>query len=334
MRLIDYETAGANARLTALTLVTAVAIGLVILAATGTATLVVAAVQRPIERAVAAARRVAGGDFSARIGTGGPEELAELGRAFDEMASRLEASDEQQRGFLADLAHEIATPLNIVSGYAFALAAGEIDEPGELDEIADVVRDESKRLQSLLDRLRELVRLDLAEPGASERVDLAEHLRRLQTRFQPSARRAGVELRVSGGGTLHTDPHLLATIVDNLVSNAIRYTPAGGTVSVSARRGRGQRVLSVRDTGIGISAHHQSRVFDRFYRVDEARDRASGGTGLGLALARRAARSIGGHIELDSTPGEGTEFRLVLPTDRRPAPAEGSAAPANGMSEG
>lgn len=314
--LRDYETPGAGVPLTTITLVTAAAIALVILAAVATATILVAAVRHPVERAVAAARRVAAGDFSARIGTAGPDELAELGTAFDEMASRLEASDDQQRHFLADLAHEIATPLNIVSGYALALAGGEIHEPDELGEVAQVVHDETERLQSLLDRLRQLLQLDLAEPGPAESIDLDEYLHKLQTRFVPAAREAGITLHVRGNGALHADPRLLSTILDNLVSNAIRYTPTGGNVSVSSHRRRGQRILAVTDSGIGIAPEHQRRIFDRFYRVDEARDRASGGTGLGLALARRAARAIGGRIELESTPGVGTEFRLVLPTDR------------------
>jgi signal transduction histidine kinase len=318
--LRDYETPGAGAPLTTITLVTAAAIALVILAAAATATIVVTAVRRPVERAVAAARRVAAGDFSARIGTAGPEEFAELGTAFDEMASRLEASDDQQRGFLADLAHEIATPLNIVSGYALALASGEIHEPDELGEIAVVDHDETERLQSLLERLRQLLQLDLAEPGPSERIDLAEYLHKLQTRFAPAAHEAGVTLRVRGNGALRADPRLLSTVLDNLVSNAIRYTPAGGSVTVSSHRRRGERVLAVRDSGIGIAPEQQRRIFDRFYRVDDSRDRASGGTGLGLALARRAARAIGGRIELDSTPGHGTEFRLALSPDQQAPP--------------
>lgn len=317
VELRDYETAGSGAPLTTITLVTGGVVALVILVAALTATIVVGAVRRPVERAVLAARRVAAGDFAARIGAGGPEELGELGNAFDEMASRLEASDEQQRRFLADLAHELAAPFNIVSGYALALANQEIDDPVELGEIAEVVHEETVRLQSLLQRLRQLVQLDLSKPGPAETIDLADHLRRLRARFLPSAREAGVELRIRGGGTLQTDPRLLGTILDNLVSNAIRYTPAGGVITASSRRHRHERVLSVKDTGIGISSHHQLRIFDRFYRVDDARDRATGGSGLGLALARRAARSLGARLEVQSTPGRGSEFRLVLQNDRR-----------------
>lgn len=296
-----------------ITLVSAGVVVLVIIAAAATATLLVAAVRRPVERAVAAARRVAAGDFAARIGTGGPEELVELGRSFDEMAGRLEAADRDQRRFLGDVAHEIATPVNIITGYALALADQDIRDPAELHEASAVIHGETERLRSLLDKLRQLIQLDLAQAGPAERVDLGRLLARLQTRFATTAGAAGIRLRVHGGGVIDSDLRLLETVLDNLVSNAIRYTPAGGEVTVSTHRHRHTISLAVKDTGIGIPPEHQRRIFDRFYRVDEARDRASGGTGIGLALAQRAARALGGHIELDSTPGRGSEFRLILP---------------------
>jgi signal transduction histidine kinase len=105
--------------------------------------------------------------------------------------------------------------------------------------------------------------------------------------------------------------------VNNFVSNAIRYTPPGGRVRIVAQRRRSAAVIAVRDTGMGIAPEHLERIFDRLYRVDEARDRATGGFGLGLAIARRAAQSLNGRIEVTSTPGEGSEFRLVLPARPR-----------------
>jgi signal transduction histidine kinase len=106
-------------------------------------------------------------------------------------------------------------------------------------------------------------------------------------------------------------------IVDNLLSNAIRYTPPGGRIDLQVRRRQPGLIVAVKDTGVGIAPEHQRRVFDRLYRVDEARDRASGGSGLGLAIAQRAARALGGRLELESEPGRGSEFRLVLPTGGR-----------------
>jgi signal transduction histidine kinase len=112
-------------------------------------------------------------------------------------------------------------------------------------------------------------------------------------------------------------------VVDNFVSNAIRYTPAGGRVEIRPRRRRPAAVIAVRDTGIGIGPKHLERIFDRLYRVDEARDRATGGSGLGLALARRAAQSLGARIEVHSKPGDGSEFRLILPAVPRSGNNEG-----------
>ena len=135
------------------------------------------------------------------------------------------------------------------------------------------------------------------------------------TRFAPAAANAGVKLSLSvRANQILSDRRLLETVASNLLSNALRYTPEGGRVEVHVRQHRGRVVLMVRDNGVGIAPEHQQRIFERLYRVDSARNRATGGSGLGLAIAQRAAQSLGGHIELESTPGRGSEFRLVLPT--------------------
>jgi len=326
--LRDYSSPTAVPSPWSVILVAGGVVALVIFVAVGTATVVVGAVRRPVERAVAAARRVAGGDLSARIGATGPEELAELGGAFDEMARRLEQADRDQRQFLADVAHEIATPLNIISGFALGLADGELRDPQDVREASAVVHSETDRVRDLLHTLRELTRLDLLQPAPAAPVELSAVLGDLLTRFTPTADEARIALRVRGAGVIHTDRRLLDTVLDNLVSNALRYTPAGGEVTVTARRRQHACAITVRDTGIGIPAGEQARIFDRFYRVDAARDRASGGTGIGLALAQRAARAIGGRIALESTPGKGSEFRLVLDRDVNGAPPPAAELPA------
>lgn len=309
-------------------------IAFVILGALVAATLLTRSVREPIERAVAAADRVASGDFGARMGTEMVDELARLGRAFDEMAQRLESADLDQRRFLADVAHEIATPVNAVSGFALALADGSIENEAERAEAAALIEAEVRRLRLLLDDLRRLTRLDLAEGFEPELVDLRSVCAGVTARFAPAAREAGIELGLATAAeTVLADPHLLETVLDNLVSNAIRYTPRGGRVVVGSRRSRDGVVVSVADTGIGIAAEHRTRVFDRLYRIDAARDRDSGGTGLGLAIAQRAALAMGGRIELESELGHGSEFRLVLPRRHRRAVATaggGKAARAAG----
>lgn len=323
--LEDHE-APVSAGLTplALTGVIAGAVLLVILVALAVTTYLTRALRGPIERAVDAARSVAAGDLSARIGPVAEDEFADLGRTFDQMAARLEESDRDQRRFLADVAHEIATPVNAIRGFAAALADGTVEEPADRAEALELIEGQGARLDGLLADLRALTRLDLAEAVHVDDVDLAELCAGVVARFRRAGEAAGVAVRLGPGAeepvALRSDRRLLETVLDNLVSNAVRYTPAGGEVTLAIRRGRGEVSVAVRDTGIGIAPEHRRRVFDRLYRVDEARDRASGGSGLGLAIAQSAARSLGGRIELESEPGSGSEFRLVLPRARSGRP--------------
>ena len=315
--LRDYESPK-QSDLVALTLVAAGVILLVILAALAAATLVTRAVREPIERAVAAADRLAGGDLSARMGTSGPEELVRLAQAFDSMAERLESAERDQRQFLADVAHEIATPTNAISGYGIALADGSVRSEAERIEARSLIESETRRLTGMIEDLRALTRLDLTEEVRHLQLDLATVGQAAAARFLPIARAQSVELGVDvRHAPVEADERLLGMILDNLLSNAIRYTPAGGRIDLRVRRRGHELVVAVRDTGVGIAPEHQRRVFDRLYRVAEARDRASGGTGLGLAIAQRAARALGGRLELESELGRGSEFRLVLPDSGR-----------------
>ena len=305
------------------TLVAGVIAALIIAEAWLAATILVRTVRKPVGRAIDTADRLAAGDFSARMGVSGPEEFARLGRAFDSMAAQLQRADTEQKRFLADLAHEVATPVSAMSGFAVALADGSAHTVADRTEAADIVVHESSRLKRLLDDVRSLNDLDFTESAGSEQVDIHRLCTETAQRFRLAADKAQVTLRVHAGHlTATTDPRLMETVVNNLVSNAIRYTPPGGTVDIRARRRRTAIVIAVRDTGIGIAPEHLPRIFDRLYRVDEARDRVTGGSGLGLALARRAAQSIGGHIEVESKPQSGSEFRLILPNA-----APGTAAP-------
>jgi signal transduction histidine kinase len=315
--LRDYEPVARSSSLV-LTLVAGGVILLVILAALVVATLVTRAVREPVARAVAAADRLAGGDFSARMGASGPDELVRLGTAFDSMAARLEAADRDQRRFLADVAHEIATPTTAISGYGLALADGSLRTDAERAEAQALIESETRRLNGMIEDLRELTRLDLAQEVRRAPVDLGALCRAAGVRFLPAARAGSVTLNVDAKPiVIEADERLLAMVVHNLLSNAIRYTPPGGQIDLQLRRRRDEIILAVRDTGIGIAPEHQQRVFDRLYRVEAARDRATGGSGLGLAIAQRAAHALGGRIELESEPGVGSEFRLVLPGSTR-----------------
>ncbi|HTT52660.1 MAG TPA: HAMP domain-containing sensor histidine kinase [Streptosporangiaceae bacterium] len=280
------------------------------------ATVLVRTVREPVTRAIETADQLATGDFSARMGISGPEELVHLSRAFNGMAAQLQRADTEQKRFLADLAHEIATPLSAVSGFAFALVDRAARTAAERAEAATIVVHECGRLHQLLDDVRHLHRLELAESVRQEQVNVGAACAETAQRFRLAAADAGVTLVVCAEQVpVLADPRLIDAVVNNFVSNAIRYTPSGGRVRIVAQRRRPGTVIAVRDTGIGIAPEHLERIFDRLYRVDEARDRATGGSGLGLAIARRAAQSLNARIEVDSQPGAGSEFRLVLPAE-------------------
>lgn len=299
------------------TLIAAIIALVIIAEAWLVATVLVRTVRKPVGRAIEAAGRLAGGDFSARMGSSGPEEFVRLGRAVDAMAAQLQHADTGQKRFLTDLVHEIATPISAITGFAVALTDGSIETPGERAEAAAVVRHETRRLQQLLDDVRQLSRLELTDSVHREHVAISALCTQTAQRFRLAACEAGVTVTVRAAqARLDTDPRLIDAVVSNFVSNAIRYTPPGGKVEIRAARRRRYPavVIAVRDTGTGIAPEQLERIFDRLYRTDDARDRATGGSGLGLAIARSAARSLGARIEVDSQPGAGSEFRLILPT--------------------
>ncbi len=313
--LADYSSSESSTTLK-LTLITAGVLALVIVAAIIAATLVTRAVRAPVQRAIDASERVSRGDFTARMGSSGPEELGKLGSAFDDMAARLEQTDRDQRQFLADVAHEIATPVNAVSGFALALADGAAETEQERRDARSAIDSQAGRLRDLLSDLRELTQLDLAEGVRVSPVSLQQFGERLLASFRPVALKANVGLHLAADDhEVVTDARLLEMIGSNLISNAIRYTTSGGSVHIELRHDGNELTLQARDTGIGIAPEHQKRIFERLYRVDSTRDRATGGSGLGLAIVHRAVRTLGGRIELDSTPGQGSEFRVIVPVE-------------------
>jgi len=169
---------------------------------------------------------------------------------------------------------------------------------------AAIVVHEYDQLQQLLDDVRPLHRLELADSVRQEQVDIGVLCTETARRFGLAAQTAGVTFAEQI--SVIADPRLIDAVVNNFVSNAIRYTPSGGRVQIQVHRRRSAAVVAVRDTGIGISPQHLERIFDRLYRVDEARDRATGGSGLGLVIARRAAQSLCARIEVESKPGDGS----------------------------
>lgn len=267
-----------------------------------------------IAKAIDTAQKVARGDLTARIGSVESEEFQSLAHAFDSMAAKLEDHENEQKKFLGDLSHEIATPINAVSGFALAICDKTITNQEEMSEAAWLIQEETDRINHLLADLRTLDRLDIAHTVTKEEFYVDIYVKELVLRF--SANSSPKFLTISWDAPheeIFIDRRLLDMVVSNFLSNSIRYANPHGKVWITVKETASDLIFSVADNGIGIAPHHLNRIFDRLYRVDEARDRVSGGSGLGLAIARRAAQSLGASIEVESESGKGSEFRLVIP---------------------
>lgn len=264
---------------------------------------------RPIGGVMDAAGKVTEGDLSARADVQGPADVRDLARSFNRMAERLEANEEQRRNLLADVAHELRTPLSVIRAHVEGIADG-IYEPNA-DHLA-LIAGETSVMGRLLDDLQ---LLSNAEAGAlrlhRERVEPRELLSSAEATFRAQAGEAGVTLVVDTEEDLpvvDVDPIRIGEVVANLVSNALRHTPTGGTITIAAAREGDDVAFSVADNGEGIPADELAHVFVRFARSAESR-----GSGLGLAIAKSLVQAHGGTISAESEPGEGTTIRFVLP---------------------
>ncbi|MEU1468373.1 HAMP domain-containing sensor histidine kinase [Streptomyces sp. NPDC005761] len=270
-------------------------------------------VLRPIRALTSAARGLGEGDLAHRVPVAGRDEIAGLGRSFNRMADSLQEAEKRQRRLTGDIAHELRTPLANLRGYLEALQDGLVEPTPEL--LASL-HEEAMLQQRIVDDLQDLA---LAEAGAltyhRTRIELGEVLRACRTAHRARAEEAGVQLAAHGDGPVpvEADAHRLRQVVGNLVSNAVRATGSGGTVTISSECRDGAAVIEVRDTGSGITAGELPYVFDRFWRADAARGRQTGGSGLGLAIVRQIVTDHGGSVEVESAVGVGTVFTVRLP---------------------
>ena len=283
-----------------------------VLASVGLAIVLARMLVRPLAEIGAAARRIADGDYAARVPREGPEEVKSLADSFNQMAAALERQEEMRRDFIANAAHELRTPLTNLQGYLEALRDGVITADRATYESLYEEADRLVRLSRSLDALAE------GDAGTSPvrvvELDLASAIRSAIDLAAPTAERAGlrIDADVPAGLPARADPDRLAQVLANLLTNAVHYTPAGGRIIVRAERRPGDVLVSVANTGERIPAEDLDRVFERFYRVEKSRDRARGGAGIGLAIVKQLVESFGGHVGAES--GEGlTRFWFSIP---------------------
>ena len=271
----------------------------------------------PLQRLAVAARAVAHRDFGNRVEVGGSREIAEVGQAFNEMAAALDEGERLRRNLMADVAHELRTPLSVVQGNLQAI----LDDvyPLEKSEITRLY-DETRLISRLVEDLRQLA---LAEAGKlqlnTQPVDLGSliHTTCDQLAAVAEAQRVTLTVNVTAGlPHVLADPDRVVQVLHNLLANALRFTQQGGRIDIAAFAGDEGVQVTVADTGKGIAPEDLTHIFDRFWKADRARAREgpwTGGTGLGLSIARSLLKAQGGKIWAESTVGEGSRFHFTLP---------------------
>jgi signal transduction histidine kinase len=281
------------------------------------ASLLTRSIARPLRRITDASEAMARGEYQQQIPAYGGEEVGRLAEAFNKMAKQVDASHRTLRDFLANVSHELKTPLTAVQGFSQALLDGTLRRPREFEEAGRIINEESIRMRALVD---DLLYLSQAEGGQLaldiREVDPRELLSATTERFQHRSEDAGISLVLVAEDAperVAVDARRMEQALTNLVDNALRYTPAGGRVTLRSFAENGHARISVHNTGSVIPPEALPRVWDRFFRVDSSRSRADGNSGLGLAITREIVELHGGSVSVASSEEEGTEFVITLP---------------------
>ncbi|MFQ5419442.1 MAG: sensor histidine kinase [Anaerolineae bacterium] len=271
---------------------------------------------RPLAELAAAAQKMSGGDLAQQVPVRTEDELGRLAQAFNEMSDQLAEAARQRRQLTADIAHDLRTPLTVLSGYLEAMQEGTL---AATPERLTMMQQEVTTLKRLVSDLRLLSLADAGELTLQkEPVAVADLLAQAQAAYQVQAAQKGVSLRVEPTAVLPTlslDPERMRQVLGNLVSNALRHTPAAGEVALTAVAGEQSVSIQVTDTGTGIPAADLPRIFNRFYRGDKSRQEGEGASGLGLAIARALVAAHGGELTAVSPVNEdgGSQFIVTLP---------------------
>lgn len=283
---------------------------------------------RPLAEMRAVALRMARGDFGQRVPEDSADELGDLARVFNSLAASLERAEELRRQMTVDIAHELRTPLAGLRSYIEALRDGVL--PADAANLRAAL-EETLRLERLVEELRELSLLEAGGLALDLRpVDVTNVVERVLALHEAAAGRLGISLSAAlapGLPRVRADADRLAQVLHNLLANALTHTPRDGRVTVSARPAADHVQVTVADTGPGIPPEALPYVFERFYRADPSRDRGTGGSGLGLTIARALVEGMGGRIWAESAPGGGTRLSFTLPAWQDGGPPSGPPQP-------
>jgi signal transduction histidine kinase len=283
-------------------------------------------VAAPLRNIARAARNVARGNYRQRVPATGPREVRDLAANFNRMTEEVQRSQQTLRDFLANISHELKTPLTSIRGFSGAMLDGTIDDPAGVQRSVRVINDEAGRVLRLVEELLDLSRIESGQVSMQlEPLDMNELFAHVEEVFALRGEDAGVRLEAEAQNAepAQGDFDRLEQVLNNLLDNALRHTPEGGLVRLASRDLQpGVVQVTVSDTGSGIAPEDLPHLFDRFYRASNSRDGHEGrkGHGLGLAIAREIVRAHGGEIWATSEPGRGTTFVFTLPTTARTGP--------------
>lgn len=269
---------------------------------------------RPIRELTTATHAVSEGDLSQQVPVRSNDELGELARAFNKMSFELSRSVNARKQMTADIAHELRTPLSLILGHAEAVHDGVLPPTRENFEI---IRDEATRLEHLINDLRTLSLADAGELSIQlQAVEPQRLIQEVASLYQYQSQRKNIAFLLDVPPhlpTIEVDPGRMTQVLTNILDNAIRHTPEGGTITLTAREVDGEVELAVQDSGPGLKPEDLERIFERFYRADPSRQREDGGSGLGLAIARSIVQAHGGQLSAESEPGKGLNVKVLLP---------------------
>lgn len=270
---------------------------------------------RRLHRILTSLRIIREGDYSHRVVMPGQDELAYLSEEFNDLTEKLQTSENKRRQFVSDASHELKTPLASIKLLTDSILQNDMDKDTMREFVCDI-GNEADRLTRMSEKLLSLTRIESQEDGDCEIVNISPTVRRVARMLSGVAQASNIKININciQDSTILILEDDLYQIVFNLVENGIKYNIPGGTLNVTLDRDEENAVLTISDTGVGIPENALSHVFERFYRVDKARSRKSGGSGLGLSIVKNLVERNQGTIEVTSIPGQGTTFTVTFPT--------------------